>query len=229
MSAESNGSELPVGDRDLLRFYDGDLTDDEAAAVMHRVERDALVSRKLAGLTLLGDLVREAVAAEPAFDVADDVMARIDADAGSQQGSSSIAPPSAEDRRIASAAAVPRPELERVRASSAKPANENSRSIFALAACAAAAAAGLFVWGRMPVDDIPISRAVPSEPASAVAALSGQKVAPEPSGATVESGPGVEIASVDFGARQGSVFYMPNTDSAALTAIVWIDDSGTQP
>ncbi len=66
-------------DRELMRFYDGEVSPSEEALVRARLERDASARSKLRALTQTGDLVREwAQARSQGFDVADQVMARLE-------------------------------------------------------------------------------------------------------------------------------------------------------
>jgi len=38
----------------------------------------------------------------------------------------------------------------------------------------------------------------------------------------------VEVASVDFGAHSGSVFYVPSGQAGLATAVVWVTDAGEE-
>ena len=68
------------GDRELMRFHDGELSPGELAVFRERLERDAGLRSKLRALGQTGELVREwAEARSDGFDIADQVMARIDA------------------------------------------------------------------------------------------------------------------------------------------------------
>jgi hypothetical protein len=63
------------------------------------------------------------------------------------------------------------------------------------------------------------------EPAPVVADRLGSASA----GADDEVKPGVEVAAVDFGARMGTIFYVPtgSTPSSTMTTVVWLSDDGT--
>jgi hypothetical protein len=124
---------------------------------------------------------------------------------------------------------------------SPRPANDNTRRIFGLAAAAVAAAAALMIWGRMepgpggersPVIAAQTAQTAPNAevPAPSVEAprsVDAQMAEPPRPEGDMEMG--VEVAAVDFGAGSGSIFYVPR-DSAglgaatAMTTVVWLAD-----
>ncbi|MBI4954483.1 MAG: hypothetical protein HY908_20835 [Myxococcales bacterium] len=210
----SSSAQAP-SDLDLMRWLDGELDDSEAAPG----QVDDVAARKLRDLELVGSLVRERADGDPRADgIADAVMAAL----------------AAEKAVPHEAKVVTLAERRADRVATGRPANDNARSIFALAALAAAAAAGLFFWGRgggpgseelasgdlsAPMDQIVAERA--ATPAPEAALLTEPVVAAQPEARP----PAVEVAAVNFGARQGSVFYMGGSDAAdGMTAVVWVTD-----
>jgi hypothetical protein len=189
-----------------MRLYDGDLDAAEMERLEAALHEDEQARGKLASIAAIGTLLREKAEADTRGDgIADLVMAKLDSD-DHQTGKSS--------------------SESKVHRLAARPANDNARNIFGVAMLAAAAAAALFVWGRtqpgesesaklsapLPVAAEMPSRIEPSVPSAPAAQAKMEEV-------------GVEIASVDFGTRQGSVFYVAGDDAAASTTVVWIDDT----
>lgn len=213
-------SKTEISDRELMRFYDGDLDDERTEEIERWLDEGALDDEaldKLAGLDLVGDLLAEAVDGdERADDVVDAVMAKLDA-AGEDAD--------AEDDEAANedvdAELVPLKKLQ-------TPANDNAPRIYMLAAVAAAAAAGLYIWGNQGQDVEPPPHAyVPPTTMTAEPTASPAAPAPPPTavGLADDEDEGVEIAAVDFGTHRGSVFYVGDA-SAGRTAVVWINDAG---
>jgi anti-sigma factor RsiW len=208
-------------DLDLMLYFDGELDAEGREAVEAFLDRQEAPRRKLAGLELGAELVRERALAEVSGmeSIADSVMARIEAEeaaAGERTGASAGAD-------VGKVAGAPR----------GKPANDNARVIYALAALAVAAAAALVIWGRTgdpsPSAEGPVAGEVAPYTAPASPAPSELEAPTLPE---VAAGHGVEIATVDFGARSGSIFYVPNdaTSSNATTTVVWLaDNSAGEP
>ena len=206
-------SKTNIQDRELMRFFDGELDDERAEEIERWLEEGELddeVLDRLAGLELVGDLVAEMVDGDDrAEGVADAVMAQLEAaadDTEATEEGGELVP-------------LKKPDT---------PANDNAPRIYLLAAVAAAAAAGLFIWGNEGQDTEPPPHAyVP--PATVTAAPTERPMTPEPSSTAVvaaeEEDGGVEIAAVDFGTHRGSVFYVGDA-SAGRTAVVWINDAG---
>ena len=131
-----------ISDRDLMRFYDGELDDERAEEIERWLEDEAddeLVGAaldKLAGLELAGDLVIEAIDGdERADDVVDAVMARLDA-AEDEEDESAENDEAPDEVELAPLKKAPLGEV-------APPANDNAARIYMLAAAAAAAAASM--------------------------------------------------------------------------------------
>ena len=224
-------------DLELMRFYDGELDDAARERVEAELGEMGEARDKLATMAMVGDLLREQVNEDERADaILDGVMAgleQVDA-AGEEVGAELI---ELDDHR-------PQPGLEpssELRSAAAsKPANDNARSIFAMAAVAAAVAVGLFFWGSSspeqevadtarggPTSLLPETAATQAAPAAAAAVAEAEDDEAEDDEAEddEESG-GVEIASVDFGSQSGSVFYVSSDPSAGATAVVWVTDTG---
>ncbi|MEM6788869.1 MAG: hypothetical protein AAF715_15210 [Myxococcota bacterium] len=127
--------------------------------------------------------------------------------------------------------------------------NDNGRFLYgmaALAGLAAAAAVALFVWAPSASDDAGARASAPSSAPSSMGAPGARArdgaampaaAAPGASEAKMpaltaardddadddDAVPAVEVASVDFGRHQGSVFYVAGRQAGA-TAVVWVND-----
>jgi anti-sigma factor RsiW len=203
----------------LMRLIDGDLDPTEKTEVRSRLEASPAAERKLASLLAVGEALRaEALRAET-----DNADPRIDAIADAVMASLADEPHDSEE-------ADTRQKRRTQHRHEATAANDNARSIFAVAGLATAAAAALFVWGRSETAELDLVKA-PVPEAPLVAEMSAGLAVPAPA-ASESSGlapgeTGVEVASVEFGSEQGSVFYVPG--DGAATAVVWINDSGDEP
>lgn len=224
MSENPTKAGIP-SDLELMLFADGELEGERFAVVEGFVARNADAHRKLSSLGLVSELVRErAVAsASPADGIADALMAQIAAEAGTYGVVHAIATP---PREVA--APVKLAPVAAIASRATKPANDNSRGIFALAAVAVAAAAALMIWGRA----ADLHPEVASSQPTAQTEVRPVVVAPpapikivEPA-ADTDGEHGVEVAAVDFGARMGSIFYVPTGSAAsnATTTVVWLND-----
>lgn len=209
-------------DLELMLYADGELEDERFSAVEAFLAREAGAHRKLSSLGLVSGLVREqAIASASLADgIADALMAQIAAEAGTNGVVHAVQTPL---REVASPMAVS-PIAHQV----AKPANDNSRGIFFLAAAALAAAAALMIWGRAGLQPEVASNPSPAQTTAARPLL----VTPPAPAKVVDTAPdaddehGVEVAAVDFGARMGSIFYVPTGSAAsnATTTVVWLND-----
>lgn len=207
-------------DLELMLYADGELEGERFSAVEAFLAREAGARRKLSSLGLVSGLVREQViaSASPADGIADALMAQIAAEAGTN-GVVHAAPTPL--REVASPM-----QVSRIATQAAKPANDNSRGIFFLAAIAAAAA--LMIWGRASLQPEVASNPSPAQTTAAQPLV----VTPPAPAKVVDSAPdaddehGVEVAAVDFGARMGSIFYVPTGSAAsnATTTVVWLND-----
>jgi hypothetical protein len=212
-------------DLELMLFADGELEGERFAVVEAFVASNADAHRKLSSLGLVSDLVREgAVAsASPADGIADALMAQIAAESGTNGVAHATATP---PREVA--VPIQLAPVATIAPRAGKPANDNSRGIFVLAAAALAAAAALMIWGRTAdlhpevASNLP---AVQTEARPIVVAPPAPIKVVEPA-ADTDGEHGVEVAAVDFGARMGSIFYVPTGSAAsnATTTVVWLND-----
>ncbi|WP_434043112.1 MULTISPECIES: anti-sigma factor family protein [Sorangium] len=231
-SSKANHGEAsaPPTDLELMLYVDGELDEARHRQVEDHVLHDPRCRAKVAGLVTASDMIRASALASGAGDsIADAVMAKIGEGAVAKIGEGAVAKidGGAAARPLAvSPSGEPPRSPARPRGA---PANDNARGIFALTALAVAAAAALMVWGRMDVEAptaaLP-ARTVPEALAPAPAAPPSEPAA-APS-AEGEIARGVEIAAVDFGARMGTIFYVPReaVASGPTTTVVWLSDDG---
>lgn len=232
-TAHDRHVEAPISDLDLMLYFDGELESDRHEEVRRAIARDKVLRGKLESLELSSAIVRErALDAAANIDFADAVMAQIAADKSDVSLDERDKAPvmQAAPEILASSASAVR--LEKL-GQRTKPSNDNARGIFALAAIAVAAAAGLMIWGRF----APAPSTAPTAP---VAAVTTPEVAPVAAPTEMEPAPssdvaaevaqdeemGVEVAAVDFGSRVGAIFYVPTeaATSKHTTTVVWLTD-----
>lgn len=214
-------------DLELMLYADGELDGERVAAVEAFLAREAGSRRKVSALGLVSGLVREQAlaSASPADGIADALMAQIAMETGTN---GVLHATSAPLRAVALPAQVAQvAPVAPVASRAAKPANDNSRSIFVLAAAALAAAAALMIWARGSLQpevasNPPTAQTTPARPI--IVAPPAPVKAAEPAADDDEHG--VEVAAVDFGARIGSIFYVPTGSAAsnATTTVVWLND-----
>jgi hypothetical protein len=212
-------------DLELMLYADGELDEDRRPAVEAYLARGTTGATKLGALHLVSGIVREQSlgAAGPADGIADAVMAKLTAN-----GAGAASKPTPITMGLqATSIPGPRSGPSATGAPRTKAANDNARGIFALASIAVAAAAALMIWGRMDA-----STQAPQGPVAAMNATPEQLPAPPAPAKIAEPTPdvegehGVEVAAVDFGARMGSIFYVPSGAAAsnATTTVVWLND-----
>lgn len=206
-------SDDAVTDEELMQFFDGEFDGEREEQIANWIECHQDARDKLIGLDIIGDVLREQAAADERGDVADDVMTAIDdgtADSDSAVGADVIK--------------LPRNDLESVAPAAGKAANDNSRTIYALAGIAAAVAAGMFLWGRAATTTGPLADlAPPGTEAPAVIKVLDEPPAPpsaDPVAEAQDNSP-VEVAAVDWGNQMGQVFEVG--ESGAV--VVWVNDS----
>jgi hypothetical protein len=203
-------------DLELMLYADGELDEERRFAVEAYLDRSTPGTAKLSALNLVSGIVREQSlgSAAGADGIADAVMAKLTANGAGAAATIPTKPSS-----IKAMAGATR----------AKPANDNSRGIYALAALAVAAAAGLMLWGRMdtgsPASERPVAVA-PATPEQLPAPVPSARAAEATPSSDVEDEHGVEVAAVDFGARMGTIFYVSTGAAAsnATTTVVWLND-----
>ncbi|WP_437936106.1 anti-sigma factor family protein [Sorangium sp. So ce341] len=222
--ANHGDASAPPTDLELMLYVDGELDEARHRQVEEYLLHDPRCRAKVAGLVTAADMIRDSALASTAADgIADGVMAKIleEQGAAAKVNGGAVVQPLA-----ASPSAAPPPARARLQGS---PANDNARGIFALTALAVAAAAAMMVWGRTDVEAPSAALTAPAPPAE----LAPPSAAPthEPVAAPSAEGeiePGVEVAAVDFGARMGSIFYVPREAAASgpTTTVVWLSDEG---
>jgi len=221
----------PPSDLELMMYADGELEGERLREVRQALHRDSSLRSKLAALSLTSSIVRESSeSAASSVDFADAIMAKIAASPEAVLDPRDAAP---EPRKVAEVTPLARPELSKSlpkTAAKAGPSNDNARGIFALAAVAVAAAAGLMIWGRMDTD-VPRPQSAPvamvATPEAAPTPTPAPPVADTPTNAAENEGEvGVEVAAVDFGSRIGTIFYVPTEAATSnhTTTVVWLAD-----
>jgi negative regulator of sigma E activity len=211
-----------ISDEQLMRYLDGELGDEAEAQLEARLvakrDDDSDARDKLAGLELVGGLLRESVEEDMrGGDLVDSIMAEIEAGHADELPDSVAAlqqtgalQPGDKSPLVGKAAA-----------------NDNARNIYMVAAAAAAVAAGLWFYSGTPAETRTASLPPAATPAASglpqPAAETTAEVAPD-----ADDEPAVEIASVDFGSGQaGSVFHISGGDTAASsTTVLWVTDLG---
>jgi anti-sigma factor RsiW len=213
-----------------MLYADGELGDERRAEVETHLTGDETARRKLWGLRMTGDLVREAASELSTADsIADAVMMKIGADSKSNGAHSTQDSRSSKQAEVIPIGERRPAALGKVAAK--RPANDSSRSIWALTAVAVAAAAGMMIWGRMeagptlegPRAQTTTSAVESAAPVEAPKPLAAEVPSPTPDG---ELEMGVEVAAVDFGARTGTIFYVAGDQGASspTTTVVWLAD-----
>lgn len=217
----------------LMQYFDGEL---DAAAVQDlesELSDDELA--QLEALSFSEEMLSESVESDSRGDsISQGVMAALAEQVAMENEAVVTSLPTQQATR-------PAVSEDRTGLAKRRAANDNARSIWALAAAAAAVAAGLFVWGKTePVADYAASRV--ALPASAQAPSESSAMARNPLGIGkgVAAGAGAAMAGhglagqaeddgsnveVDFGSHRGSVFLVGSGNStAAMSAVVWVTD-----
>jgi hypothetical protein len=240
-SNSSQAEKQSVRPRDLMLFLDGELDNAQLAEVERQLESDADARCHVVAMHLTGSILRERAEQSTAADsIADLVMARIDKGdlpAGEVEAPPALVAelPNGASRRSArpSDASEARPAREGAPRSlphigippSKRTANDNARTIWALTAVAVAAAAAFMIWGK--ADDAPVAMPRPNPTESQLADPPPEVVRnPPPEAPTTPDTDvvgGVEVATIDFGSSQGSVFYVPGS-GGETTTVVWLAD-----
>ncbi|HVK64888.1 MAG TPA: hypothetical protein VM694_10450 [Polyangium sp.] len=233
--AHDTRTKRPPTDLELMLYVDGELEGDRLREVRQALSRDSTLRNKVAALSLSAAAVRENAESAVAIDLTDGIMARIAADKSPTRDARDAAPAPLDaplERKDAEVKPLLRPGLDKTAAKST-PSNDNSRGIFALAAIAVAAAAGLMIWGRMdvgtphpqgaPVAVVTTPAELPATPASTTAEAARAADTESQDG---DAEPGVAVAAVDFGTKIGTIFYVPAEAATSnhTTTVVWLAD-----
>lgn len=200
-------STLPVTDLELMLYVDGELDPSRLPDVEAELARSPRARQVVASIEESGALLRahvdERAKTAGADSIVHDVMSRLAAEGPGKV----VQLPARTARPGAQAAAAP---------------FVRSGVWYAVGGLAAAAAAALVIWrlvgsGLTPQPaDAPRASAQPPQ-------LVGTEVASARSPAPdVDPEPSVSVDAVDFGARTGTIFYVP-ADKGTMT-IVWLSD-----
>jgi hypothetical protein len=210
-------------DMELMLFHDGELEEPRRAEVAAWLEQSQVGRAKVAGVSLGGELLRESALVRAAsFDIADAVMAATKRQNGAGE---TIAADGASGAKVIPIKSKTAPKA----APQEESGKDGGRLLLPLTAIAAAAAAALFYWGRTePAKQHEVAKNVPTETAPSVQPLPPTPApAPtelEPFAKAEEPEPGVRVASVNFGSRQGSVFIVGDESLGPTTAVVWVTE-----
>ena len=191
---------MSVNHPQLMRYYDGELDADEAAEFEAALEHHPEAQRVLEGLEQLSAFVRlhgqEQAAPDPLL--TDDIMARI--------------------------AREEAPEPQRVSSAPPEVGRGPWRTIVPAAAAVLALAASVAL-----VNEISKNSGTPAPVVEQPSTTVERPLAPVPSGeepaeeqVLADSHPAVAIETVDFGAREGTIFLMQEGEGS--TPVVWLMD-----
>lgn len=186
---------------DLMSYVDGELDEGREAEVEARLRQDPHASAVVATLFEMGERVRE-VADARARDAGADDIARWVMDCIEQEKAGNVV------------VLRPASSVESV------PARVGSIWPMAVGGLAAAAAVALLVWRFAGFDLVQPA----SEQAEALPSTNPEMVvasAPLPA-VDYDPEPGVSVDVVDFGARTGTIFYVPS--DTGTTTVVWLTD-----
>ncbi|MCA9580574.1 MAG: zf-HC2 domain-containing protein [Myxococcales bacterium] len=193
-----------IDDEHLHRYFDGELSLEEADAVRRALEGDSEAQAKVAGLEHHQRLLKVA---------AEDLGASLDSEALFAAIQERIAGGS--DQEVTHSA---HPNLQVLDGGSMRPPVERWKVAIPVAVAFAAAAA------------VFLSVALRKEPASDSVATNAQEpapveaMAPDETTTVVEPMPGSEVLEVDFGDNAGTVFAVEGSSGEPL-AVVWIEDA----
>jgi hypothetical protein len=232
-TAHNQHVEPTVTDLDLMLYLDGELEAERHEEVRQAISSSKVLRSKLAALDIASDIVSEqALGAAANIEFADAVMARIAADEQITLDARDVAPGSKISEIVAADNAPVRLDKLGQKSSAS---NDNARGIFALAAFAVAAAAGLMIWGRVApsfstTSSEPMAMTTTAEvaPVVAVPAPAAEPMIDTVAAAGEEQEEvGVEVAAVDFGSKVGTIFYVPSdaVNSKHTTTVVWLTDT----
>lgn len=201
-------TEGKIDDTHLHRYYDGDLSPEEASEVRAALAEDAALSDKLGALEELGDMLRSHAKAQSQDLDSDALFAAIEAGLDEDSGR--------EEETESEPASTPRLRvIEGARP--AAPAPATSRAPLYMMVAIAAAALLLFMLEPSEETQIAQTPVAPAAPA------------PEEPAANVviETAPGgSEVLAVDFGANTGTSFSVEGAHGQPV-AVLWISDEET--
>ena len=198
----------------VMRYYDGELSPAEAKALDWRLAADPELRGVLAGLAQIGEVVVAVAEARAAAadDIAETVMRKVGAEASGVRPRLTLLAGGATASPAAAPACFEPPVRRRV-----WPAAAGLAAVFV---AAAAACVALYGWSEREAERPVLAlSAWPSDRVS----LARRVAAPDsPRPERVQAVPAIAIESVDFGARNGTIFMVPG--DAVDTPVVWLVD-----
>jgi negative regulator of sigma E activity len=189
----------------LMAYADGELEGAERAEVEKLLASDGDAARFVEQVAGLGDFVkvghddRDGKAIE-SFDVADAVMAKVEAEPAAEKGEKA----EKADKVVSLAAARQRR-------------GGQARVVGAVVA-GLALAASVFLLTRPAETPMGQTMNAPPKPV----ALN----TPKPATSDVPSGPGVEVSAVESPGQTVNVFYVPGSNGLSTSVVVWVDETG---
>jgi anti-sigma factor RsiW len=197
---------VSISHETLMRYFDGELSPEQAAELEEQLASDPEAERVLAGLDQIGEVVRGVALArsDAHADLTDRILERVAAEPRV---------PAARQGALERVSVRPLPQKSRLQR--AAPALIGGLAL-------AAAAALLFERVREPVaPPAPIVEVNPPAPAPEIPEERSVPALPEPI-AEADTAPAIAIETVDFGAHRGSIFMLQ--EGEATTPVVWLVD-----
>lgn len=192
-------STAPVTDLELMLYVDGELDESRRAAVEEELRNNQRARDLVASLGKSGALIREH-AEQRAIDAkADLIVANVMARLRSEPAGNVIP----------------------MRAAS--PLGQARGLWYAVGGLAAAAAAALVIWKVAGPGLAPQTSIHSPAPSTALVPLGTEVASAHSPAPDVDPEPTVSVDAVDFGARTGTIFYVP-ADKGTTTTIVWLSD-----
>jgi len=198
-------TEQKIDDTQLHRYYDGDLSPEEASEVQAALAEDKALADKFGALEELGDMLRSHAKVQAQDLDSDALFAAIEAGLDEDRGQKEESEP------------VSTPRLRVIEGSgkdTPAPAPAVSRGPLYVMVAIAAAALLLFMWE--PAEDTQVAQT----PVAPIAP------APEepPENVVIETAPsGSEVLAVDFGSNTGTSFSVEGAHGQPV-AVLWISD-----
>lgn len=231
--AEAPLSEARPSDLELMMYFDDELEEPRKSAVSAFIAADHGAQNKLAALRITSGVVRRyASNIEPSLNIADLVMKAVEAETSTK---AAIFPSAAQRSNVIPISAAKNASSASKAAAARRPANDNVRRIFGVAALAVAAAAALAIWGRQTAgpgnhsSGLQVAVTIPVTPLQPGIAPTADDKVIDSAAQEADAEHGVEVAAVNFGAHMGSIFYVPSGSIEAnhTTTVVWLaDDAG---
>jgi negative regulator of sigma E activity len=208
----------------LMRYFDGELTPEEAAEVERQLQRDPAARRVADDLDLLGDVVRNAALERAAAhdDLIDSVMARLDAETPEARAEVRQLPTSLDAARTRRGPVTGRSPVK-------------VAALVGVSLALAAGAALVLRTSRPETTELVSQRPgasvlVPDELAARGPHELAAGAADAAELAISESSASASIETVDFGSSAGTIFLAGEEDGQETTPVVWVmDEPGPSP